>query len=52
MNELLIELKGFLIIGFLFSPIITIFLTPNTKIIVFFSLLWVVLVAEMFSQIG
>ena len=52
MNQLLIEFQGFLTIGFLFSPIIAIFLTPNTKIIGFVGLLWVVLVAGMFSQIG
>tara|TARA_B100001094_G_C17534371_1_gene486091 strand:- start:123 stop:296 length:174 start_codon:yes stop_codon:yes gene_type:complete len=52
MNQLLIELQAFLTIGFLFSPIIAIFLTPNTKIIGFVGLLWVVVVAGMFSQIG
>ena len=52
MNQLLIELQAFLTIGFLFSPIIAIFLTPNTKIIGSVALLWVVLVAGMFSQIG
>jgi hypothetical protein len=52
MNQILIELQAILIVAFLFSPIIAIFLTPKTKIIGFVGLLWMILIFSMFQQIG
>lgn len=52
MDQILIELKALLVVGFLFSPILAIFITKDIEKVLINFVIWLIVILMIFQNVA